>query len=158
MTFVTKKITKAVANIKKGRQAEVVLGNINTKRDWGHAKDYVSAMWLMLQQDAPADYVIASGETYTVKDFIERAFAVVDIKVYWRGAGVEEIGINQADGSILVRVDPKYYRPAEVEFLHGDPSLAKRALGWKPTYSFDDLISEMVLYDMKYDDYGWDRL
>jgi len=155
-TFVTKKITKSVANIKKGRQTKLKLGNLDALRDWGHAKDYVTAMWLMLQQKDPHDYVIASGETYSVREFVTRAFKVVDIDIEWKGEGIEEIGVDQKSGRELVSVDQKYFRPAEVDLLWGDPSLAQNELGWTRTYSFNQLIEEMVEYDLNYDDYGWD--
>ena len=153
-TFVTKKITKAVANIYKGNQDFLKLGNLDAKRDWGHAKDYVEAMWLMLQQDTPKDYVIATGETYTVRDFVDLAFKEVDIEISWEGEGINEIGIDKSSGKQLVIVDSNYFRPAEVEVLLGDPSLAEKYLGWKRKISFKDLVSEMVNYDLKYDDYG----
>lgn len=155
-TFVTKKITKSVANIKKGLQTKLKLGNLDALRDWGHAKDYVTAMWLMLQQKDPHDYVIASGETYSVREFVTRAFKVVDINIEWKGEGIEEIGVDQKSGRELVSVDQKYFRPAEVDLLWGDPSLAQKELGWTRTYSFNQLIEEMVEYDLNYDDYGWD--
>ena len=153
-TFVTKKITKAVANIYKGNQDFLKLGNLDAKRDWGHAKDYVEAMWLMLQQDTPKDYVIATGETFTVRDFVDLAFKEVDIEILWQGEGINEIGIDKSSGKQLVIVDSNYFRPAEVEVLLGDPSLAEKDLGWKRKISFKDLVSEMVNYDLKYDDYG----
>lgn len=153
-TFVTKKITKAVANIKKGKQKQLKLGNLNAKRDWGHAKDYVEAMWLMLQQDIPKDYVIATGKTYTIRDFVERAFKVIDINIEWNGEGINEIGIDKFTGETLVVIDEKYFRPAEVEFLWGDPSLANKDLGWTAKTSLDDLILSMVTYDLTFDDYG----
>lgn len=155
-TFVTKKITKSVANIKKGLQTELRLGNLDALRDWGHAKDYVTAMWLMLQQSDPNDYVIASGDTYSVREFVTRAFKVVDIDIEWIGEGIQEIGVDKKSGRNLVSVDKKYFRPAEVDLLWGDPSLAENKLGWTRSYSFDELIEEMVKYDLKYDDYGWD--
>ena len=155
-TFVTKKITKSVANIKKGLQTELRLGNLEALRDWGHAKDYVKAMWLMLQQSDPNDYVIASGETYSVREFVTRAFKVVDIDIEWIGEGIQEIGVDKKSGRNLVNVDKKYFRPAEVDLLWGDPSLAENKLGWTRSYSFDELIEEMVKYDLKHDDYGWD--
>jgi GDPmannose 4,6-dehydratase len=153
-TFVTKKITKAVANIKKGKQKQLKLGNLNAKRDWGHAKDYIEAMWLMLQQDIPKDYVIATGKTYTIRDFVERAFKVIDINIEWNGEGINEIGIDKLTGETLVVIDEKYFRPAEVEFLWGDPSLANKDLGWTAKISLDDLILSMVTYDLTFEDYG----
>ena len=153
-TFVTKKITKAVARISQGKQDEILLGNINTKRDWGHAKDYVEAMWLMLQQKTPNDYVIATGKTRSVREFVELAFLEVGIKIVWSGHGIEETAKDAKTGDILVRIDEKYYRPAEVELLHGDPSKALEELGWAPKISLEEMISEMVQYDLKYDNFG----
>lgn len=153
-TFVTKKITKAAARISQGRQNLLVLGNLDAKRDWGYAKDYVECMWLMLQQETPDDYVIASGETYTVRQFVEWAFEVVGIKLRWEGLGVEEKGIDTVTGKVLVVVDPKYFRPAEVDLLWGDPSKAREKLGWVPKTSIKELINIMVNYDLKYDTYG----
>lgn len=153
-TFVTKKITKAVANIKNGKQKELKLGNLDAKRDWGHAKDYVEAMWLMLQQNEPKDYVIATGKTYTVREFVERAFKVVDIEIIWKGEGVNERGINKSTGEVLVVIDEKYFRPAEVELLWGDPSLANKELGWTAKTSLDELILSMVTYDLHNDNFG----
>ena len=135
-TFVTKKITKAVARISQGKQKQLLLGNIDSKRDWGHAKDYVEAMWLMLQQDEPKDYVIATGLTYTVRDFVNIAFRKININIKWEGHGVDEVGRDSSTGEILIKIDPKYFRPAEVELLLGDPSLAEKELGWKNNISF----------------------
>lgn len=153
-TFVTKKITKAVANIVKGKQKRLTLGNLDAKRDWGHAKDYVEAMWLMLQQPKPVDYVIASGETHSVREFVELAFKEVNIQINWQGMGVNEKAVNADTGEILVEVDSKYFRPVEVELLWGDPSKAKQELGWLPKISFKQLVSMMVKYDLRYDTYG----
>ena len=153
-TFVTKKITKAVAQISKGKQDVLKLGNIDAKRDWGHAKDYVYAQWLMLQQDEPKDYVIATGETYTVRDFVEIAFKEVDINIEWTGVGINEKGIDKSSGKVLVEIDEMYFRPAEVEILHGDASLAENELGWERKISFKDMVSEMVRYDLLNDDFG----
>jgi GDPmannose 4,6-dehydratase len=153
-TFVTKKITKAVARISQGKQKQLFLGNIDSKRDWGHAKDYVEAMWLMLQQDEPKDYVIATGLTYTVRDFVDLAFRKININIKWEGHGVDEVGRDSSTGEILIKIDPKYFRPAEVELLLGDPSLAEKELGWKYKTSLEDMVSEMVDYDLKYDSYG----
>ena len=152
-TFVTKKITKAVANISKGKQEFLTLGNIDAKRDWGHAKDFVEAMWLMLQQDKPKDYVIATGKTYTVREFVNLAFAEIDINLEWNGQGQDEIAKDPKTGKTLVKIDPKYYRPAEVELLLGDPSKAQKDLGWTAKTSLKELVSEMVQYDLKYDSY-----
>jgi len=148
-TFVTRKITRAVARIKLGMQSKVFLGNLDAKRDWGHAKDYVEGMWLMMQQETADDFVLATGETYPVRYFIEKAFAEVDIEVEWKGEGVNEKGFNKANGEIIVEVDPKYFRPTEVDLLVGDPSKAHRELGWKHRYSLDELIKEMVEGDMQ---------
>ena len=153
-TFVTKKITKAVANIYKKKQEYISLGNLDAKRDWGYAKDYIEAMWLMLQQDKPIDYVIATGKTYTVRDFVEKAFKVIDIKINWSGEGINEIGVDKKTGNTLVKINPKYFRPTEVDLLWGDPTKAINELGWQPKTSLDELIYKMVQYDLKYDDYG----
>ena len=155
-TFVTKKITKAVANIKSGKQEYLSLGNLDAKRDWGHAKDYVEAMWLMLQMPKPGDYVIASGETYTVREFVEEAFKVVDIIIEWQGSGISEVGVDNHTGKVLVKIDKKYFRPTEVDLLWGDPSLAEKKLNWTRSYTFQQLVTEMVEYDMRYDAYGYD--
>jgi GDPmannose 4,6-dehydratase len=153
-TFVTKKITKAVANIAKGLQDKLYLGNLDSKRDWGYAKDYVEAMWLMLQQDKPLDLVIATGKSYTVRDFVELAFKQVNIKIKWTGEGVDERGIDTSTGKTLVEVNTKYFRPTEVDYLLGDPSKALDLLNWNPKTSLEDLIAIMVNYDLKYDTYG----
>lgn len=155
-TFVTKKITKAVARIKKGTQSELRLGNLDAKRDWGHARDYVEAMWLMLQQEKPGDYVIATGETYSVRDFVTHAFAIVEIELTWEGVGLKELGIDGKTGRTLVRVDEKYFRPTEVDLLWGNSSRARKELNWKPKYDFETLVREMVEYDLKYNEYGLD--
>ncbi|MEC7838623.1 MAG: GDP-mannose 4,6-dehydratase [Chlamydiota bacterium] len=143
-TFVTRKIARAAARIKYGQQDVLYLGNLDAKRDWGHARDYVEAMWLMLQQDKPDDYVVATGETHAVREFVELSFAEVGIEIEWVGKGVEEVGINKATGKIVVGVDPKYFRPSEVELLLGDPSKAESQLNWKRKVNFQDLVSEMV--------------
>lgn len=148
-TFVTRKITRAVARIKKGLQDTLHLGNLDSKRDWGHAKDYVEAMWLILQQDQPEDFVIATGEVHSVREFVERAFKEVDINIEWIGQGVDERGIDTSTGKTLVVVDPRYFRPAEVDFLLGDPTKAKKQLGWAPRITFEQLVQEMVEADMK---------
>ena len=153
-TFVTKKITKAVARIFQGRQNKIKLGNLNAKRDWGHAKDFVYAQWLMMQQDKPKDYVIATGETHTVREFVELAFKEIGIIIVWKGFGIEEKGIDQESGRVLVEIDEKYFRPSEVELLLGDPSKAEKELNWLRKISFKELVSQMVQYDLKYDDYG----
>lgn len=156
-TFVTKKITKAVANIRKGKQQFVTLGNLDTKRDWGYAKDFVECMWLMLQQDKPEDFVIATGETYTVRQFLEKAFKQIGITLNWKGHGVDEKGIDEATGEVRVVVDPRYFRPAEVEVLLGDPAKAREKLGWKNKTKLDELIKIMLDYDLKYDTYRGGR-
>ena len=148
-TFVTRKITRAVAKIKLGLQKKMYLGNLDAKRDWGHAKDYVYGMWLMLQQDRADDYVLASGETHPVREFVEKAFEEVDIKVRWEGEGVNEKGINAETNEVLVEVDERYFRPTEVELLLGDPTKAKKELGWEHKINFDHLVKEMVAADVK---------
>ena len=150
-TFVTRKITLAVARIAAGQQDKLYLGNLDALRDWGYARDYVECMWLMLQHDQPEDFVIATGEQHSVREFIERAFAHVGIELRWQGEGVQEQGIDQATGRVLVEVDPKYFRPAEVETLLGDPTKAKTLLGWNPQKtSFEELVRLMVEHDVQY--------
>jgi GDPmannose 4,6-dehydratase len=150
-TFVTRKITLAVARIKKGTQKKLYLGNLNSKRDWGYAKDYVECMWLMLQHHQPEDFVIATGETHTVREFVTKAFLEAGIVVEWQGEGVNEKGVDKSTGKILVEVDPKYFRPTEVDLLLGDPAKARTILGWNPTKtSFDQLIKIMVNSDLKH--------
>jgi GDPmannose 4,6-dehydratase len=146
--FVTRKITDAVARIKLGVQDHMELGNLDSKRDWGHAKDYVYAMWLMLQQDQSDDYVVATGETRTVREFVETAFAKVDIKIAWSGTGVDEVGKDTATGRTVVQINPAFFRPAEVELLIGNPEKAERILEWKRRISFDELVERMVQNDM----------
>jgi GDPmannose 4,6-dehydratase len=146
--FVTRKITDAVARIKLGVQDHLELGNMDSKRDWGHSKDYVHAMWLMLQQDKADDYVVATGETRTVREFVELAFGHVGIDVEWKGEGVDEIGIDKATGKTIVKVNPKFFRPAEVDVLLGDPTKAENTLGWKREISFSQLVERMVENDM----------
>lgn len=148
-TFVTRKITRAVAAIERGLQDHLYLGNLNARRDWGHARDYVEGMWLMLQQSEPDDYVLATGESRSVREFVERAFAEVGRKVVWRGSGVDEVGIDERTGKEIVRIDPRYFRPTEVDQLLGDASKARQKLGWTPKISFDMLVAEMVAADMK---------
>lgn len=157
-TFVTRKITRAVARILAGKQKVLWLGNLNSYRDWGHARDYVRMMWMMLQQDQPDDFVIATGETHTVKEFVEKAFAHVGINVRWEGSGVDEVGINTATGEAIVKVDPRYFRPTEVDHLLGDPTKAKEKLGWVPQITFEDLVKEMVDADVKLLTLGKDHL
>jgi len=147
-TFVTRKITRALARIKLGLQECLFLGNMDAKRDWGHAKDYVEMQWLMLQQDNPEDFVIATGVQYSVRDFVDVAAKELDISITWEGEGVDEKGYD-ADGNCIVTVDPRYFRPTEVETLLGDPSKAKEKLGWVPKISFQDLVAEMVREDLK---------
>lgn len=147
--FVTRKITDAVARIKLGVQDYVELGNMDSKRDWGHSKDYVYAMWLMLQHNASDDYVVATNETRTVREFVETAFGHVGIQIEWKGTGVDEIGVNKENGKTIVKVNPKFFRPAEVELLLGDPSKAEKILGWKREISFSELVDRMVSNDMK---------
>lgn len=161
-TFVTRKITRALARIKLGLQDCLYLGNLNAKRDWGHACDYVEAMWLVLQHDTPEDFVIATGEQRSVRDFVDAAAAELGIKLRWQGSGIDEVGIidsfdsslithhsSLTTGSVIVRVDPRYFRPAEVETLLGDAGKARTKLGWKPRVSFRELVSEMVREDLK---------
>lgn len=147
-TFVTRKITRALARIKLGLQDCLYLGNMDSLRDWGHAKDYVEMQWLMLQQDTAEDFVIATGVQYSVRDFVNAAAKELGIKITWQGNGVDEIGTD-ADGRVIVKVDPRYYRPTEVETLLGDPTKAKQKLGWTPKITFDELVSEMVREDFK---------
>lgn len=150
-TFVTRKITLAAARIAAGQQDKLYLGNLDALRDWGYARDYVECMWLMLQHDQPEDFVIATGEQHSVREFTERAFAHVGIELRWQGKGVGEQGIDQATGRVLVEVDPKYFRPAEVETLLGDPTKAKTLLGWNPQKtSFEELVRLMVEHDVQY--------
>jgi len=148
-TFVTRKITRAVARIVAGLQTNIALGNLDAVRDWGYAPDYVEAMWLMLQQEIPDDFVIATGTAYSVRQFVERAFAYVGIAIEWSGSGVAEVGINSATGSIVVSIDPRYFRPTEVDILCGDPSKAATVLGWKPTVTFNELVDIMMQADIE---------
>ena len=145
-TFVTRKITRGLSRISVGEQRQLYLGNLNAKRDWGHAKDFVEAMWLMLQQDKPDDYVIATGEQYSVKDFVDKAAPFFGFNIEWMGEGLDEVGYDWSTKRQVISVDKKYFRPAEVESLLGDPSKAKQKLGWEPKISFDELIEDMVLY------------
>ncbi len=158
-TFVTRKITRAMARMFLGLQDCLYLGNLEAKRDWGHARDYVEMQWLMLQQDAPEDFVIATGKQYSVKEFVDAAAAELGIRLRWQGSGVDEIGIvekvqqdmsgcGMKEGATIVRVDPRYFRPTEVETLLGDPTKAKEKLGWQPKTSFEDLVAEMMRYDL----------
>tara|TARA_Y100000389_G_C17467836_1_gene527337 strand:+ start:2397 stop:3434 length:1038 start_codon:yes stop_codon:yes gene_type:complete len=146
-TFVTRKITKGLSRIKLGLQKKLFLGNLQAKRDWGHAKDYVEAQWLMLQQHDPEDFVIATGEQYSVKEFINTAADELNMKIAWKGDGLEEVGLHE--GNEIIKVDPRYFRPTEVQSLIGDYSKAKNKLGWKPKISFKQLVKEMILEDFK---------
>ena len=149
-TFVTRKITLAVGNIVNGKQEKLYLGNLNAKRDWGYAKDYVECMWLMLQQEKPEDFVIATGETRTVREFVEKAFEVAGINICWTGEGVNEKGFDAATGKVLVEVSPEFFRPAEVDLLLGDPTKAKTVLGWNPRKTtFEELVRRMVEHDFR---------
>lgn len=147
--FVTRKITDAVARIKLGVQDHLELGNMDAKRDWGHSKDYVKAMWLMLQQETPDDYVIATNETRTVREFVETAFKHVDMEIEWSGTGVDEIGKDKATGKVVVKINPVFFRPAEVELLIGNPAKADNALGWVREISFSELVERMVKNDLE---------
>jgi GDPmannose 4,6-dehydratase len=147
-TFVTRKITRAVASIECGLQQKLFLGNLDATRDWGHARDFVEGMWLILQQSEPDDYVLATGETHSVREFVEKAFAHIGRPLVWRGRGVEEKGIDQSTGRVLVEVDPRYFRPTEVDSLLGDASKARAKLGWRHRTSFEQLVTEMVEADM----------
>ena len=147
-TFVTRKITMAVARIKKGLQDKLYLGNLDAKRDWGFAGDYVEAMWLMLQQDEPDDLVIATGETHSVREFVELAFGEVGIEIEWKREGVDEVGVDKETGDVLIEVDPRYYRPTEVDILIGDPRKAKEKLGWEAKVGLEELVKMMVEGDM----------
>jgi len=147
--FVTRKISYAVANIVKGQQQKVELGNLDAKRDWGHAEDYVRAMWMMLQQDTPDDYVIASGETHKVREFVELAFKIAGIELEWEGEGVNEKAYDKKCGSVRVEINPEFFRPAEVDILLGDPSKAEQKLGWRRNVSFEELVRRMVESDIK---------
>ncbi|HAW19031.1 MAG TPA: GDP-mannose 4,6-dehydratase [Flavobacteriales bacterium] len=153
-TFVTKKITKAAARISQGKQERLTLGNIDAKRDWGHARDFVEAMWLMLQQAEPKDYVIATGKTYTVREFVNLAFSEVGCELEWEGSGLNEVGKDVKTGKVLVSIDPKHFRPAEVELLLGDPTKAEKDLGWTSKTPLRELVSEMVRYDLANESYG----
>jgi GDPmannose 4,6-dehydratase len=143
-TFVTRKITRAVAAIESGTQEKLYLGNLDAKRDWGHARDFVEGMWLMLQQEAPDDYVLATGETHSVREFVEKAFAHTGTRIEWRGAGRDEQGVDAVTGRVLIEIDSRYFRPTEVDLLLGDPTKARTRLGWQHRVSFDDLVREMV--------------
>ena len=145
-TFVTRKITRGLSRISVGLQDILYLGNLDAKRDWGHAKDFVEAMWLMLQQDEPDDYVIATGQQYSVREFVDKAAPYFGLRLEWRGEGLNEVGVDIMSKRIVVAVDEKYFRPAEVESLLGDPTKAKEKLGWEPTTTFDQLVEDMCIY------------
>jgi GDPmannose 4,6-dehydratase len=147
-TFVTRKITRAVASIQRGLQEKLFLGNLDATRDWGHAREFVEGMWLILQQDKPDDYVLATGESHSVREFVEKAFARVGREIVWRGSGVDEKGVDRSTGAVLVEVDPRYFRPTEVDSLLGDPSKARAKLGWRHKTSFDQLVADMVDADI----------
>jgi GDPmannose 4,6-dehydratase len=148
-TFVTRKITRALARIKLGLQDRLYLGNMNAKRDWGHAKDYVEMQWLMLQQDEPEDFAIATGKQFSVREFVEIAAAHVDMRIRWEGEGLDEKGIDAENGKVIVAVDPRYFRPTEVETLLGDPSKAHEKLGWTPKITFEAMVQEMMQTDLE---------
>lgn len=143
-TFVTKKVTNAFAKIKLGKQDVLYLGNLDAKRDWGYAKDYVEAMWLMLQQDKPDDYVVATGETHTVREFVEHSARLLGYELEWQGSGLDEKGVDIKTGQVLIEIDPKYFRPAEVDMLLGDATKAKNMLGWEPKVKFEELVKLMI--------------
>jgi GDPmannose 4,6-dehydratase len=147
-TFVTRKITRAVAAISRGLQDRLWLGNIDAKRDWGHARDFVEGMWLMLQQDTPDDYVLATGQTQSVRSFVEMSFREVGISIEWRGEGVDEKGLDASSGKVLIEIDPRYFRPTEVDLLLGDPSKARKQLGWTAKTPLSELVREMVQHDL----------
>jgi GDPmannose 4,6-dehydratase len=148
-TFVTRKITRAVAAIELGLQDCLYLGNLDAKRDWGHARDFVEGMWRIVQQERPDDYVLATSKAHTVREFVERAFAHVDKEIEWRGSGVAETGLLKGTNQTLIQVDPRYFRPTEVDYLLGDPSKAKATLGWEPKVTFEQLVTEMVARDLE---------
>ena len=148
-TFVTRKITKAISKIQKGEQRYLTLGNLDSKRDWGYAPDYAEAIWLTLQQDKADDYLISTGETHTVREFVELAFKEVNIDIKWKGEDLDEVGYNDKNGDILVKIDPVYFRPTEVDLLLGDSTVSREKLGWQPKVQFKDLVKRMMLYDVK---------
>jgi GDPmannose 4,6-dehydratase len=148
-TFVTRKISRAVAAVKLGLQETLFLGNLDAKRDWGHARDYVEGMWRILQHPEPDDYVLATGQMHSVREFVEKAFAQIGIRIMWQGVGADEEGVEAGSGRVLVKVDPRYFRPTEVDLLIGDASKARAKLGWRHRVSFDELVAEMVAADLK---------
>jgi GDPmannose 4,6-dehydratase len=148
-TFVTRKISRGVAAIELGFQERIFLGNLNAKRDWGHARDYVEGMWMITQQPEPDDYVLATGETHSIREFIEKAFDRVGRRIEWHGSGVDEKGVETASGQIRVEIDPRYFRPTEVDLLIGNPSKARQQLGWRHKIGFEELVQEMVDEDLK---------
>ena len=148
-TFVSRKITRALTRIKVGLQDSLHLGNLDSRRDWGHARDYIRAQWLMLQQDTPEDFVIATGSQYSVRDFVATAGSLLDMNIVWRGEGVDEVGVDTASGRTLIHVDPRYFRPTEVETLLGDPTKAREKLGWTAEISFPELVAEMIESDLE---------
>jgi GDPmannose 4,6-dehydratase len=148
LNFVTRKITTSIAKILRKKQDKLFLGNLNAQRDWGYAPEYVKAMWMMLQQDSPKDIVIGTGETHSVREFVEKAFAYVDIKIVWKNSGVDETGIDQQSGRVLVAIDPYYFRPTEVDILLSDPSYAKKELGWSASVTFNELVEIMMKADI----------
>jgi GDPmannose 4,6-dehydratase len=148
-TFVTRKITQAVSAIHLGKQDCLYLGNIDAQRDWGHARDYAEGMWLMLQQDKPDDYVLATGEAHSVREFVEAAFREVGIEIHWQGSGENELGLCKNTGRVVVRIDPRYFRPTEVQLLLGNPAKARKNLGWRHKVGFEDLVREMMANDLK---------
>ena len=148
-TFVSRKITRAVSEIAKNRREFFTLGNLNAKRDWGSAKDYVESMWLMLRAKKPSDYVIATGKSFSVKQFVEEAFKYINIKISWRGKGLKEVGYNKQNGKVLIKVDPVYFRPTEINELRGDSSKARKELKWKPKTNFKELVKEMMISDLE---------
>jgi GDPmannose 4,6-dehydratase len=147
-TFVTRKITRTACRIKAGLTKKLLVGNLEASRDWGHAKDYVEGMWLMLQQNKPDDYILATGETRTVREFIEVAFNELDIKIEWQGKGINEKGINKNNGETIIEIDPRFFRPTETETLLGDATKAKKILGWKPKHTFIELVRDMIQHDL----------
>ena len=148
-TFVTRKITRGVAAIQQGFQQKIYLGNLDARRDWGHARDYVEGMWMILQQDVPDDYVLATGECHTVREFVELAFGIIGHTIVWRGSGAEEIGVDDNTGKTLVEIDARYFRPTEVDILQGDATKARERLGWRHRIGFEELIKDMVDSDME---------